>query len=144
MPFLTEKLLPERYRADLAALVSVTRPEAIVTYPEFAGEVHSALHDSITPVSLPGKLAAARLEGTGFEAHAGNPVRAVIISNQVQPPSEPDFDSLPGLRRNPSETVLLQHSSGTTGLQKGVALSHQAVLNQLAAYSAALRLTPTT
>ena len=26
MPFLTDKLLPERYRADLAALVSVTRP----------------------------------------------------------------------------------------------------------------------
>src|SRR5512146_3107670 len=33
MPYLTEKLLPERYRADLAALVSVTRPAAIVTYP---------------------------------------------------------------------------------------------------------------
>ena len=39
MPFLTEKLLPERYRADLAALVSVTRPAAIVTYPEFEPEV---------------------------------------------------------------------------------------------------------
>src|SRR5574340_482050 len=35
MPFLTEKLSPERYRADLAALVSITRPGAIVTYPEF-------------------------------------------------------------------------------------------------------------
>src|SRR5512135_3661784 len=45
MPFLTEKLLPERYRADLAALVSVTRPEAIVTYPEFEGEVQAALRD---------------------------------------------------------------------------------------------------
>src|SRR5206468_7823051 len=29
------------------------------------------------------------------------------------------------------EILLLQHSSGTTGLQKGVALSHEAVLNQL-------------
>jgi fatty-acyl-CoA synthase len=36
--------------------------------------------------------------------------------------------------------ALLQHSSGTTGLQKGVALSHRAVLNQLAAYSDALQL----
>src|SRR3972149_7576743 len=43
MPFLTEKLSPERYRADLAALVSVTRPAGAVTYAEFAGEVHSAL-----------------------------------------------------------------------------------------------------
>lgn len=36
--------------------------------------------------------------------------------------------------------AFLQHSSGTTGLQKGVALSHRAVLNQLAAYSDALNL----
>ena len=34
--------------------------------------------------------------------------------------------------------AFLQHSSGTTGLQKGVALSHAAVLNQVAAYSDAL------
>ena len=35
MPFLTEKLSPEKYRQDLAALIEVTRPAAIVTYPEF-------------------------------------------------------------------------------------------------------------
>jgi acyl-CoA synthetase (AMP-forming)/AMP-acid ligase II len=34
----------------------------------------------------------------------------------------------------------LQHSSGTTGLQKGVALSHAAVLNQIEAYSEAIAL----
>jgi acyl-CoA synthetase (AMP-forming)/AMP-acid ligase II len=38
--------------------------------------------------------------------------------------------------------AFLQHSSGSTGLQKGVALSHRAVLNQLANYSAALDLRP--
>jgi fatty-acyl-CoA synthase len=36
--------------------------------------------------------------------------------------------------------ALLQHSSGTTGLQKGVALSHQAVFNQLDAYGKTLGL----
>jgi acyl-CoA synthetase (AMP-forming)/AMP-acid ligase II len=41
---------------------------------------------------------------------------------------------------NPQDTAFLQHSSGTTGLQKGVALAHTAVLNQLAAYSDALQL----
>jgi fatty-acyl-CoA synthase len=41
MPFLTEKLLPERYRKDLAALFSVTRPAAVVTYPDFEGEVRA-------------------------------------------------------------------------------------------------------
>lgn len=41
---------------------------------------------------------------------------------------------------DPDEIAFLQHSSGTTGLQKGVALSHRAVLNQLASYSDSLRL----
>ena len=124
MPFLTEKLLPERYRADLAALVGITRPAAIVTYREFEPEVQAALEP-------------------------GGPVRAVtpevlgvIVSDQVGEPFEPDFAALGGMRRSPQDIVLLQHSSGTTGLQKGVALSHQAVLNQLESYSLALRLQP--
>ncbi len=117
MPFLTEKLLPERYRADLASLVSITRPAAIITYPEFEEEVRAALHP-------------------------GDSVRAVLLSDQVEAPSAPDFEHLEGLRRTPQDIVLLQHSSGTTGLQKGVALSHQAVFNQLAAYQQALHLDP--
>ena len=35
MPFLTEKLLPERYRADLAALVSVTQTDRHHNLPGF-------------------------------------------------------------------------------------------------------------
>ncbi len=41
---------------------------------------------------------------------------------------------------DPDEIAFLQHSSGTTGLQKGVALAHMAVLNQLASYSESLEL----
>lgn len=40
------------------------------------------------------------------------------------------------------EVALLQHSSGTTGLQKGVALSHRAVLRHNRAYAERMRLTP--
>jgi len=116
MPFLTEKLLPERYHADLAALVAVTQPTAIVTFPEFEKDVRAALN--------PGK----------------DSVRAVIISDQVDGSSEPDFSAFGGLKRKPEDIVLLQHSSGTTGLQKGVALSHQAVINQLKNYSKAIHL----
>ena len=115
MPFLTEKLSPERYRADLSALVSVTKPAAIVTYPDFEGEVHSALKD-------------------------GDPVRSVIVADQVNLEVELDFDALSGFQRSPDDIVLLQHSSGTTGLQKGVALSHQSVFNQLDAYGKSLLL----
>jgi len=41
----------------------------------------------------------------------------------------------------PGQTALLQHSSGTTGLKKGVALSHQAVLRQVTHYAKALNIT---
>jgi acyl-CoA synthetase (AMP-forming)/AMP-acid ligase II len=51
-----------------------------------------------------------------------------------------DFTVMDGLQREPDEIVLLQHSSGTTGLQKGVALTHRAVLNQLESYSRAIQL----
>ena len=116
MPFLTEKLLPERYRADLAALVSVTQPTSIITYRDFETEVRAALK--------PGQ----------------DSVKAVIVSDQVDGPCLPDFPSFGGLQRKPEDIVLLQHSSGTTGLQKGVALSHQAVINQLNDYGKAIRL----
>jgi len=116
MPFLTEKLTPDKYRQDLAALIEVTRPAAIVTYPDFVPEVRAAVR-------------------------SGGPVRAVLVSADIPPVTGPDLGALPGLRRSPDDVVLLQHSSGTTGLQKGVALSHRAVLNQLDCYARALRLT---
>jgi acyl-CoA synthetase (AMP-forming)/AMP-acid ligase II len=117
MPFLTEKLLPDRYRADLAALVSVTQPKAIVTYREFEAEVRTPLKPGM------------------------DSVRAVIVSDQTEGPTPPYFGSFGGFRRKPEDIVLLQHSSGTTGLQKGVALSHQAVINQLNNYGKAIHLT---
>lgn len=41
-----------------------------------------------------------------------------------------------------SEPAFIQHSAGTTGLQKGVALSHHAALHQLRLLADAIRLTP--
>jgi acyl-CoA synthetase (AMP-forming)/AMP-acid ligase II len=43
---------------------------------------------------------------------------------------------------NPDSIAFLQHSSGTTGLKKGVALSHRAVLDQVASYAAAIHISP--
>jgi acyl-CoA synthetase (AMP-forming)/AMP-acid ligase II len=115
MPFLTEKLSPEKYRRDLAALLAVTRPAAVVTYREFEPEVRAAAQ--------------------------GSSVRAILIDDAIGPA---DVEGVPlaGLNRSPDDIALLQHSSGTTGLQKGVALSHRAVLNQLESYAEAIRLKP--
>lgn len=41
---------------------------------------------------------------------------------------------------SPEDTLLLQHSSGTTGLQKGVMLSHQAVSRHATSYNQVLQL----
>lgn len=117
MPFLTEKLAPEKYRADLASLISITKPTAIVTYPEFEAEIRGALTK-------------------------GDSVRHVILTNQIEAETEPNFETLQGFKSSPEDIVVLQHSSGTTGLQKGVALSHRAVLNQLNAYGKTIRLDP--
>ena len=47
-------------------------------------------------------------------------------------------ESTDNLPSDPKSIVLLQHSSGTTGLKKGVALSNQSVINQLRNYTATL------
>jgi acyl-CoA synthetase (AMP-forming)/AMP-acid ligase II len=112
MPYLTEKLQPERYRKDLASLIQVTQPAAIFTYAEFEPEVRSALVE-------------------------GDSVRTVMLAEELGEGAEPVFDLS---RRKPEDIVLLQHSSGTTGLQKGVALSHQSVLNQITTYADVLHI----
>ncbi len=114
LPPLTEKLLPERYRKDLAALMHVTQPAAILTYSAFAEEVRAAI------------------------AAASSKARCLVLDEPLF--TAPDVEALGGLRRAEHDLVLLQHSSGTTGLQKGVALSHRAVFNQLDAYAPTLEL----
>jgi len=115
MPFLTEKLSPDRYRADLTSLLEVTNPSAIVTYSEFESVVKTALHTN-------------------------DSVRSIMIAELIKNEPFAGLESLQGFERNPEDIVLLQHSSGTTGLQKGVALSHRSVLNQLGTYGEVLNL----
>ncbi|MGE5221007.1 MAG: AMP-binding protein [Omnitrophica WOR_2 bacterium] len=116
MPFLTKKLAPDAYRASLSALFEITRPGAVITYPEFLDEVR--------------------------QASQGSSPRTILLCDQVSGAASPDFATLGGRQRRAQDILLLQHSSGTTGLQKGVALSHQAVFNQLEPYAEAIQLGP--
>ncbi len=121
MPYLTEKLQADKYLSSLQALFAITRPAGVITYADFEEQV---------------RIASAR-----------GPVREVFVAEEIhssqfqeKPAVALSSRELKGLDRPPASIVLLQHSSGTTGLQKGVALSHQAVFNQLESYSQALRL----
>lgn len=115
MPFLTEKLSPEHYRASLNSLIEITAPAAIITDMDFLPEVRAAINSD-------------------------SPVRKVLIAEEIKPEEKLNFHQFQGLQCEPDDIVLLQHSSGTTGLQKGVALSHRAVFNQLESYSKAINL----
>ena len=115
LPFPTEKLDPVLYRENLSRLMEVTRPAALVAETSLARELR--------------RWMPARPEG------------AAVLESGTGPPAGSRLEEWPGISRGPDDLVLLQHSSGTTGLQKGVALSHRAVLNQLRAYAPTLRLT---
>jgi fatty-acyl-CoA synthase len=110
-PTLTEKLDPAIYMQNMAELVSLSGIRAILTTDDFAPTL--AAH-----VACP--------------VYGSEQLRAAI----------PDSPSLRVERGQGGEvdTAFLQHSSGSTGLQKGVALSHRAVLNQLASYSDSIQL----
>ena len=115
MPYLTEKLSPDHYRTSLEALIETTSPGALITYQDFAGEVQEA-------------------------ARTNSSLHAVLLTKDIQPVERIDIELHSGLHRSPDDLALLQHSSGTTGLQKGVALSHRAIFHQLESYARAIRL----
>ena len=68
----------------------------------------------------------------------GDSVRVVIVAGGFESLTPEKAVSLPVCNRSANDIVLLQHSSGTTGLQKGVALSHRAIFNQLDTYGRAI------
>lgn len=113
LPFATEKLQPERYRASMAALIENSHPRVLAVDPLVEEDVRALLPEGVTSPTL------------------------LVIE-----PSIPTGEGAKlGGTYDPEATALLQHSSGTTGLQKGVALAHRAIFDQLKAYSQAIGFT---
>jgi fatty-acyl-CoA synthase len=113
-PWPTEKLGPEYYRGSVRALVEISEGAAICVYPQLAAELQSLVGSTQT---LRGIIAVAPDLG-------GSPIEQVH----------------PTLLTDPDRITLLQHSSGSTGLQKGVALSSRALHNQIESYADCLAL----
>ena len=115
-PFLTEKLDPELYRERVKLLVEHSGARAVITYPEN----HSPLSELLSGIDV-----------------------KVLTSSNVLRPTSKSIGVGRGTRDVSSDSIaLLQHSSGSTGMQKGVALSHRAVLKQIEAYGRAIELNP--
>ncbi len=139
-PTLTEKLDPDVYMSSMAELARLSGVAAVLTTDEFAPALRGVV---ASPVYGSAELAAdgawPTADGRRRTADRRPPAAPIPNSKDLEPTSLRPRSAVGG-RPSSSAVAFLQHSSGTTGLQKGVALSHAAVLNQLAAYSDALEL----
>ncbi len=107
MPPLTVKQDPEIFRRSMAALFARTAPAAVVA------SVNSRNHVPDGPYAIL-NVEAIAVSGT----HRDAPAAAGRL-----------------LAESPAVMAFLQHSSGTTGLKKGVMLSHQAVMEHITLYA---------
>jgi acyl-CoA synthetase (AMP-forming)/AMP-acid ligase II len=116
------RLHPDKFRSGLAGMARHSGLDWIVTERE--------LEETIRPLVLAGDTS---IRGILFPLEAGateSPAASNATRNEIEGASGADAP------------CLLQHSSGTTGLQKAVVLSHRAVLEHVARYREAIRLRP--
>lgn len=108
------KVDAEKYRSGLAGVTANLKATAVVIDEEFPEEM------------------------LGHVSHGAETklLRAADGGNKAT--------KLPEARVQSEDVVFIQHSAGTTGLQKGVALTHAAVLRQLEHLSQVLHLDPAT
>lgn len=115
LSFPTPKQDPDLYWAGQAELFAHVQPVCIVTYEPAASRIRGLI----------GQL------------------KCVILNVEEISEREPAA-ALPRLAdvEHPNSVALLQHSSGTTGFKKGVALSFGQIRAQIEAYAAAISATP--
>lgn len=106
------KIEPSKYRSGLAGVTATLGAKIVVIDEKFPDEM-------LSYVSLEGGAKLLRAREAGDFA------------------DDPD---LPAPAIGPDDVAFIQHSAGTTGLQKGVALTHAAVLRQVDHLSQALKI----
>lgn len=104
-PYLTEKLDPAIYERRVRTLVAESGARAVTALPDLAEAMGGLLADVGCRV-----ISTAEIERRGWADCGFRPV-----------PADPD------------DIAVVQYTSGTTGLQKGIALSHRAILANLEA-----------
>ncbi|MDF1736231.1 MAG: AMP-binding protein, partial [Minwuia sp.] len=116
------KLSEDVYFETVRSLLEGSRARVLVTYDALAPKL-SALVDALPTFDA---LLVARDEVT---AQAAKPHHGGISGSFVRPAISPD------------DPAFLQYSSGTTGLKKGVTITHRALLWQVGAYGDMIRAT---
>ena len=135
--------LPHGYQAVAAffgvmmagALPSFMAYPSVKQHPDAYWSEHRALFEGIGPMAvMTDRPHAAQMRDHGLDLAT----KAIFTIEDIRSPSS--HAVMPPLDGDCA--ALLQHSSGTTSLKKGVILSHRTILRQVAAYSASLGMTP--
>ncbi len=111
------KVEPSKYRSGLAGVTANLSAKAIVIDEKFPGEM--------------------------LECVTLGPETKLLRAGRHQRNVEELHDRRESSQIEPSSLALIQHSAGTTGLQKGVALTHRSVLRQIGYLAEALKVEST-
>jgi fatty-acyl-CoA synthase len=114
-PYLTEKIDPDIFRHRIHQLVTNSGAALVVTFPEFKDELASIIPSTTCRVISTAEL----------PAGAAGPDSPAVLAPV-----------------DPAAVAMIQYSSGTTGLQKGIPHSHRDLLTGLQSVADAIELRP--
>lgn len=143
--FPSPKISRAEYFKTLSALLDNAKPGVVITYAEIRDEIDKLASDPgcdarvVTPDD--------GLRARGVTANDSRGARVVMIdevpgAHVVTPDDGPRECDPPAEYApiDPDSVALLQYSSGTTGIKKGVAISHRSLLWQIDHYAEAIGL----
>jgi len=128
---------PQLYGAFLGAMLTGVTPAFMPCSsprqdPALYWSSHQALLGKIRPAAIvTDRATLAEMGDSGLELESS---RIVLVEDTTPAPLSPTAMAEEAI-------ALLQHSSGTTGLKKGVALSFAAIVEQIESYAASIGLT---
>ena len=105
----------DKYKEQICKLVKNSGARGLITIPELSGELGNSLRDLTC---------------------------SVISSAEILPPPGDIDASLSENYASEEQMAYIQYTSGSAGRQKGVRLSHRAILNFIQSYAAALEIHP--